>query len=63
VKIAGVLYSYFSPRLVVLVFLFGGVCTLPDFIFERNSPGLFENEVDILRIPLKISGEFKPPKP
>ena len=58
-------YDYFllTGFLVALVVLLGGVCTLPDFIFERNSPGLFENDVDILRIPLKISGEFKPPNP
>jgi hypothetical protein len=58
-------YDYFllTGLFVVLVALLGGVCTFPDFIFDRNSPGLFENEVDIFRIPPKISGEFKPPKP
>ena len=60
-------YSYYyfllTGFLTALTALLGGVCTLPDFIFERNSPGLFEKEVEIFKIPPKISGEFKPPKP
>ena len=58
-------YDYFllTGFFVALVLLLGGVFTLPDFIFDRNSPGLFENDVDIFKIPLRISGEFKPPNP
>ena len=58
-------YDYFrlTGLFVTLVARLGGVDTFPDFIFDRNSPGLFENDVDIFRIPPRISGEFKPPNP
>jgi hypothetical protein len=58
-------YDYFllTGFLAALVARLGGVCTFPDLIFDRNSPGLFEKDVDIFKIPLNISGEFKPPRP
>ena len=60
----GCSYIYFvfvvflTGFLTTLVVLLGGVLILPDFMFDINSPGLFEKAVVIFKIPFKISNSI-----